>query len=639
MNYAVFMHKGGRPQLMFLLIRRAPFSTGSIRNVAIIAHVDHGKTTLVDCLLRQSGTLTAGDKTTRLLDSNALERERGITILSKCTAIDYQGHRINIVDTPGHADFGGEVERALSMVDGVILVVDATEGPMAQTKFVLSKALKKQLKPIVVFNKVDRPTSRCDEVDSELLDLFSSLGASDDQLDYPIIYASARDGWALPRPPAKGEAPAPDMSCLFTEIISRVPAPSATVNGPFSLLVNSIEKNQYLGRCYLGKVASGRIALGDRLKVLSSYTDARSLEPEQGKVTKIFIKRGLAEVELPEAQAGDIVLLAGVAGARPNDTICSPELEAALPVIDIDPPTVSMFFQVNTSPLSGSEGKALTSQGLNTRIQAECENNIAIRVKATANPDVFEVSGRGEMQMGILIETIRREGYELAVSPPRVVFRRDGAGELLEPFEEVVIDCNTEYIGTVIEKLSKRKAELLKMAEVDGKSRLIFKCPMRGLIGYSSEFRNDTHGTGVLNHSFSGYEAYCGDLETARKGCLISMADGQATAYAISDLESRGQLFITPGTKIYSGMIIGESARDLDMEVNPCRAKILTNMRTTQKEDFVRLTEPRLMSLEESIAYVADDEIIEITPKSIRLRKAELNSSLRKHKSKSAPGR
>lgn len=616
-------------------VRRCYSSSGLVRNIAIIAHVDHGKTTLVDCLLRQSGSVADAAMQTRLMDSNALEKERGITILSKCTSINFGPHRINVVDTPGHADFGGEVERALSMVDGVVLVVDATEGPMAQTKFVLSKALKKNLQPIVVFNKVDRATSRCDEVDSELLDLFSALGASDEQMGYSSVYASAKDGWAFgTNPYHDGDYQRPvagNMSALFELIVRCVPAPKVRADAPFSLLVNSIEPNQYVGRCYLGKVASGRIAIGDRVRAVSPDGTAS----EEGKLTKIFLRRGLEQVDLAEASAGDIVSIAGVAGARPNYTIGAPELLEPLPSIDIDPPTVSMFFLVNTSPLAGSEGKAMTSQSLLDRLRKECENNIAIQLKPTEHSDVFEVSGRGEMQLGVLLETIRREGHELAVSPPRVVLRRGAhAGDLLEPFEEVTVDCNMEYAGSVIEKLSKRKAELLRMTEVDAKARLVFKCPMRGLIGYSAEFRNDTHGTGILNHAFLAYEPHSGEFETSRKGCLISMADGVATAYAIAELESRGTLFIEPGMRIYAGMIVGESSRDLDLEVNPTRAKVLTNMRTTQKEDFFRLATPKIMGLEESIAYVADDEIIEITPKMIRLRKSELDSSRRRSKAR-----
>lgn len=616
-----------------------------IRNVAIIAHVDHGKTTLVDCLLKQSGSMTS-NVTERLMDHNALEKERGITILSKATSIRRNEYQINIVDTPGHADFGGEVERVLTMVDGVVLVVDASEGPMAQTKFVLTKALERGLLPIVVFNKVDRPSSRCDEVDSELFELFFALNANEAQMNYPTVYCSAREGWSFTKNPWKmlaekdsGISQEKDylvakngnMDALFDAILSRVPPPNVDRTKPFSLLVNSIESNPFLGKCFLGKIHSGIVKIGDPIRAIKpdgGITD-------NGKVLKMFVRRGLDQYVVSEAAAGDIISVAGIQIAHVNSTICSTEISEPLPSNPIDPPTISMVFSVNDSPLAGREGKAITSQILADRLKKETENNVALIVEPTEKSDSFEVRGRGELQLGILIETMRREGMELAISPPRVVYKDSKEGKL-EPIEEVIIDVDQEYSGVIIEKLSKRKAELEKMTEIGNKIRLVFNCPTRGLLGYISEFKNDSHGTGVLNHSFRGYEKFKGRLEYSRKGCLISMASGNSTNHALLDLESRGTLFISPGMPVYEGMIIGECSRLLDLDVNPSREKQLTNVRSTVKDETVRLSPAKIMGLEEMMAYVGDDEIIEVTPKSIRLRKRELDKNKRRKANKSS---
>ncbi|KAI0244420.1 hypothetical protein L0F63_002740 [Massospora cicadina] len=584
-----------------------------IRNLAIIAHVDHGKTTLVDCLLKQSGTLSSLQGV-RVMDHNDLERERGITILSKCTSIMHKHHRINIVDTPGHADFGGEVERILSMVDGVVLVVDATEGPMTQTKFVLSKALQRGLRPLVVLNKVDRPSSRPEEVDSELLDLFALLGATDEQMEYTLMYASAKEGWALRdlRETNKGCGMAP----LLDMILEYVPPPKADRSQPFQMLVTQLESNAYLGKCYLGRVHSGRIKLGDSLRCL---TPAGKVA-EEGRVTKMFLQAGLEKAAVVAAAAGDIISIAGLSKAGINSTLCAPAVEAPLSAHKIDPPTVSMVFNVNTSPLAGTEGKLLTSTVIGERLFREAETNIALQITECPTGG-FEVRGRGELQLGVLIETMRREGFELGISPPRVIFKRGEGKEVLEPIEEVTIDVDHDFTGTVIEKLSKRK----------GEARLVLYVPTRGLLGYSSEFKNDTHGQGILNHTFHSYMPYKGPIESSRKGCLLSNSKGEVTHYAASLIEPRGKLFVVPGMKVYPGMVIGEYNKgDHDLEVNPIRAKAVSNMRSVIKEEAIRLTSVKPMTLEEVIAYVGPDEIIEVTPKAVRLRKMELEPSKRR---------
>ncbi|KAJ3218417.1 hypothetical protein HDU67_005740 [Dinochytrium kinnereticum] len=599
-----------------------------IRNVAIIAHVDHGKTTLVDQLLKHSGAAKLTE-TTRVMDSNALEKERGITILSKATCITYKGHRINIVDTPGHADFGGEVERVLSMVDGVILVVCATEGPMTQTRFVLGKALQRGLKPLVVLNKVDRPSARVNEVDNELLDLFLALEASDEQTEYPVAFASAKEGWASRELEGKRDG---GMVPLLDMIVEHVPPPVANRDAPFSMLVTQIESNPYLGKCYLGRVSSGVLRTGDKIKAID--TDGKHVI--DGRCVKMLVKRGLESLPVDEAGAGDIVSIAGMEGSYVNHTICSPEVTEPLPYIPIDPPTISMYFFVNDSPLGGNEGKYLTSQMLRDRLVKECETNPALHM--TPQGEYFEVRGRGELQMGVLIETMRREGFELSVSPPRVIFKAEqneaGDKKILEPIEEVTIDVEHEQAGTVIEKMTSRKGLLLNYAESAGRARLIFEVPTRGLLGYPAEFKSDTSGQGTLNHILKGYEPHKGNLEKTRKGSIISTASGETTAYALRDVEPRGKLFVVPGVKVYPGMIIGEHNRDQDLEVNPAKSKHLTNMRASGKEEQIRLTPVEAMGLERLMSYIQDDEVIEVTPSAIRSRKKELDASKRKSNSK-----
>ncbi|KAJ3109288.1 hypothetical protein HDU97_007782 [Phlyctochytrium planicorne] len=599
-----------------------------LRNVAIIAHVDHGKTTLVDQLLKQSGaTLSEA----RVMDSNDLEKERGITILSKATCITYKGYRINIVDTPGHADFGGEVERVLSMVDGVILVVCATEGPMTQTRFVLGKALQRGLKPLVVLNKADRPSARLDEVDNELLDLFLALDATDEQTEYPVAFASAKEGWAVRE--IDGDR-SEGMRSLLDMIVDHVPSPKANRDAPFSMLVTQIESNPYLGKCYLGRVNSGVLRTGDKIKSLN--TDGKVVV--EGRCVKMLVKRGLESLPVDEAGAGDIVSVAGIEGAFVNHTICNPEITEPLPFIPIDPPTISMYFYVNDSPLGGNEGKYLTSQTLRDRLVRECETNPALHM--VQQGEYFEVRGRGELQMGVLIETMRREGFELSVSPPRVIMKADmssGERKILEPIEEVTIDVEHEQSGTVIEKMTARKGMLLNYSESAGRARLIFEVPTRGLLGYPAEFKSDTSGQGTLNHILKGYEPFKGVLEKSRKGSIISLASGETTAYALRDIEARGKLFILPGTKVYPGMVIGEHNRDQDLEVNPVKAKHLTNMRVVGKEDQIRLTPVESLGLERLMSYIQDDEVIEITPSAIRSRKKELDANKRKSNARKAP--
>ncbi|KAJ3309318.1 hypothetical protein HDU76_003657, partial [Blyttiomyces sp. JEL0837] len=591
--------------------------------VAIIAHVDHGKTSLVDQLLRQSGAATV-ETDARVMDSNDLEKERGITILSKSTCISYEGHRINIVDTPGHADFGGEVERVLSMVDGVVLVVCATEGPMTQTRFVLSKALARGLKPLVVMNKVDRPSARPDEVDGELLELFLALDATDEQTEYPLAYASAKEGWAvreLDGDRSSGVRPLLDM------ILEHVPCPKADRDAPFSMLVTQIEQNAYLGKCYLGRIHSGILRTGDKIKSLD--TDGKTVV--EGRCTKMLVKRGLEQVAVDEAGAGDIISVAGIEGAYVNHTICVPEVTEPLPFVPIDPPTISMLFYVNDSPLGGQDGKFLTSQVLRERLIRECETNPALHM--TERGDAFEVKGRGELQMGVLIETMRREGFELSVSPPRVIFRAQGTGserKVMEPMEEVTIDCEHGHAGSVIEQMTGRKGNLETYTDSGERARLVFTIPTRGLLGYPAQFKSDTSGQGTLNHIFKGYEPFKGPMEKTRKGSIIATNSGECTAYALRDIEPRGKLFVTPGTKVYPGMVVGEHNREQDLEVNPVKQKQLSNMRAAGKEDQIRLVPVEAMGLERLMSYIQDDEVIEITPNAIRFRKKELDPNRRK---------
>ncbi|HUK07129.1 MAG TPA: translational GTPase TypA [Stellaceae bacterium] len=602
-----------------------------IRNIAIIAHVDHGKTTLVDQLLRQSGAFRANQMVAeRALDSNDLERERGITILAKCTSVTWEGTRINIVDTPGHADFGGEVERILSMVDGCLVLVDAAEGPMPQTKFVVTKALARGLKPIVVVNKTDRPDARPHEVHSEVFDLFAVLGASDEQLDFPTLYASGRNGWAAQSP----EGPRESLGPLFDLIISHVAPPKCDRDAPFALLATILERDPYLGRVLTGLIQSGVARVNMPLKALSP--DGRLIE--EARLTKLLAFRGLDRQPIEEAEAGDIVAIAGLTETTVADTICAIEVTTPLAANPIDPPTLAMTFSVNDSPLAGREGNKVTSRLIVERLRREAEGNVAIRVKESEEKDAVEVAGRGELQLGVLIETMRREGYELSISRPRVLFKTDSeTGQRLEPIEEVVVDVDEEFSGVVVDKLSRRKAELTEMRPSGGaKLRLAFLAPTRGLIGYQGEFLTDTRGSGVMSRLFHGYAPYKGPVEGRRNGVLISTADGAAVAYALWNLEDRGPMFVTPGTQVYEGMIIGQHTRDNDLEVNPIKGKQLTNIRTTAKDEAVRLTPPILMTLEQAIAYIADDELVEVTPKSIRLRKRLLDPHARKRAQRAA---
>ena len=595
-----------------------------LRNIAIIAHVDHGKTTLVDRLLQQSGSFRENQRVAeRAMDSNDLERERGITILAKATSILWQGTRVNIVDTPGHVDFGGEVERILNMVDGALVLVDAAEGPLPQTKFVVSKALKMGLKPIVVINKVDRPDARPHEVVNEVFDLFASLDASDEQLDFPILYGSAKEGWMAESPEGPKEA---RMQPLFDLVLSHV-APPHVEEGPFRLLGTILEANPYLGRVVTGRITSGTVAPNQSVKVLDH--DGKLVE--QGRVSKVLAFRGLERLALDEATAGDIVSLAGLPSATVAHTICAPEVIEPLPAQPIDPPTLSMTFRVNDSPLAGTEGDKVTSRMIRDRLLREAEGNVALRVTESDERDSMEVAGRGELQLGILIETMRREGFELSVSRPKVLFRRNEQGELLEPIEEVVIDLDAEHSGIVVQKLSERKGELLEMRPSGGgRQRLVFYVPTRGLIGYQGELLTDTRGTGIMNRLFHAYAPYKGEIQGRRNGVLISTEAGEAVAYALWNLEDRGPMMIDPGVRVYAGMIVGEHTRDNDLEVNVLKGKKLTNIRTTSKDEAVRLTPPIRMTLERALAYIQDDELVEVTPKSIRLRKRHLDSNDRK---------
>lgn len=599
-----------------------------LRNIAIIAHVDHGKTTLVDGLLKQSGTFRDNQKVeTCVMDSNELERERGITILSKCTSVEWKGVRINIVDTPGHADFGGEVERILSMVDGVILLVDSSEGPMPQTKFVLGKALKVGLKPIVVINKADKPDARVDEVLNEVFDLFVSLNATDEQLDFPVLYASGRNGWAVKDLSEEKK----DLSVLFDLILEKVSAPICYPDQPFSMLATTLEADKFIGRMLTGKIHSGSVKAGDTVKVISQDNK----EIERFRITKIMAFRGLTRQSLEEASAGDIVAIAGVAKGTVADTICDFSVNEAIKAQPIDPPTLIMTFAVNDSPLAGKEGDKVTSRVIAERLQKEAEGNIALKISATKNSDAFEVAGRGELQLGVLIETMRREGFELSISRPRVVFKKDENGQLLEPIDEVVVDVDDEFSGTVVEKMGTRRAELIEMipAQAGNKVRLIFHAPTRGLIGYHSEFLTDTHGTGVMNRIFYDYEPYKGEISGRRNGVIISSENGTAIAYSLWKLEDRGPMFIDPNVPVYVGMIIGEHTKPNDIEVNPCRSKQLTNIRAAGKDEAISLTPPRRISLEEGLSYIQDDELLEVTPKTIRLRKRILDPIQRKRSS------
>jgi GTP-binding protein len=602
-----------------------------IRNIAIIAHVDHGKTTLVDAMLRQSGAFRANQQVAeRALDSNELERERGITILAKCTSVVWRDVRINIVDTPGHADFGGEVERILGMVDGVLVLVDAAEGPMPQTKFVVGKALRQGLRPIVVINKIDRPDARPHEVHNEIFDIFAALDATEAQLDFPTIFASGRTGWAT----AELDEPREDLSALFELILAHVPPPRADPDAPFSMLATTLEYDPYVGRVLTGRIHSGVARINMPVKSLDR--DGRAIE--QARLTKLQAFRGLERRPIEEAQAGDIIAVAGLALTTVADTICVPETATPLAADPIDPPTLAMTFSVSDSPLAGREGSKVTSRVIGQRVFREAEGNVAIRVRESTEKDAFEVAGRGELQLGVLIETMRREGFELSISRPRVLLKTDPpSGRGLEPIEEVVVDVDEEFAGVVVDKMSRRKAELQEMRPSGGgKLRLSFLGPTRGLIGYQGEFLADTRGTGVISRVFHGYAAHKGPIEGRRNGVLVSSTEGYAVAYALWNLEERGPMFIEPGAQVYQGMIIGAHNRGNDLDVNPLKGKHLTNIRTTAKDEAVRLTPPHIMTLEQAIAYIADDELVEVTPKSIRLRKRLLDPNERRRASRLA---
>jgi GTP-binding protein len=599
----------------------------NLRNVAIIAHVDHGKTTLVDQLFRQSGTFRDNQRVEeRAMDSNDLEKERGITILAKCTSVEWNGTHVNIVDTPGHADFGAEVERILSMVDGVILLVDAAEGPMPQTKFVTGKALALGLKPIVVVNKIDRPDARPAEVLDEVFELFINLDANDEQLDFPTLYASGRAGYAGTEDTVREG----DLTPLFQAIVDHVPAPALDPAGEFKMLATLLDRDNFLGRILTGRIESGTLNVNDPIRAM----DVNGNVVEDGRVTKLFAFQGLERVPVETAKAGDIVAIAGLMKATVSNTIGTPQITEPLHAREIDPPTLAMSFAVNDSPYAGRDGDKVQSRVIRDRLERESEGNVAIRVTTAADNDSFEVAGRGELQLGVLIETMRREGFELSISRPRVLFR-DGPNGREEPYETVVIDVDDEFSGTVIDKMALRKAEMTDMRPSGGgKTRLTFSAPSRGLIGYHGEFLSDTRGTGIMNRLFEKYGPYKGPITGRQNGVLISMEQGKAVAYALNALEDRGILFVSPGEDLYEGMVIGENAKPQDLEVNPLKSKQLTNFRASGKDEGIRLTPPRRMTLEQAIAYIQDDELVEVTPKNIRIRKRHLDPHERKRASR-----
>lgn len=603
----------------------------NIKNLAIIAHVDHGKTTLVDALFKQSGLFRENQTIeTCAMDSNELERERGITILAKCTSFNWKGVKLNIVDTPGHADFGGEVERILSMVDGVLVLVDAAEGPMPQTKFVLSKALALNLNPIVVINKIDKSDSRVSEVLDEVFELFIALGANDTQLDFPIIYASGRSGWAVKNLENDERK---DMAPLLDAIIEHVPNATIEEGDDFKMLVTLLEYDQYLGRILTGKILSGTANINDAVHALRPGVTG---EVERSRLTKLLSFKGLTRIPIESAQAGDIVAIAGLEKATVADTISSIEVETPLNSLPIDPPTISMTFSVNDSPLAGKEGKNLTSRVIGDRLFKEAEGNVSITVKKSAEEESYEVAGRGELQLGILIETMRREGFELSIGRPKVLFQKDkDTGETLEPIEEIFVDLDDEFTGTVVDKLIQRKGEMIDMRPSGvGKTRIKFLIPTRGLIGYYGEFLTDTRGSGIMNRSFHSYAPHKGPIEERSRGVLVSVANGKAVPYALFFLKDRGTLFVHPGDPVYEGMIIGEHSRENELEVNPTKEKQLSNCRAAGKDENIKLPNPREMSLEQAIAYIKNDERVEVTPKSIRLRKKYLDSITRKKMSR-----
>ncbi len=599
-----------------------------LRNIAIIAHVDHGKTSLIDVLLKQSGVYRENEATTeRAMDSNDIERERGITILAKCTSVEWKDTRINIIDTPGHADFGGEVERILSMVDGVIVLVDAAEGPMPQTKFVVSKALKLGLRPIVAINKIDKPEERHEEVIDEVFDLFANLDASEEQLDFPMLYGSAKQGWMANSP----EGPKEDMDALFDIVLKHVPEPTVE-EGPFRLLAVTVEADPFLGRILTGRIASGKAVTNAPIHAIGVDGDII----EKGKISKILAFRGLERTPITEAEAGDIVAIAGMSKATVADTLADLTIKEPIDAQPIDPPTISMTFRINDGPFAGQEGDKVQSRIIRNRLLSEVESNVALKISETEDNDALEVSGRGELQLAVLIENMRREGFELTVSRPRVVYQKDEKGNRLEPIEEVTIDVDEEHSGTVVKKMAERKGDMLEMRPSGvGRQRIVFHVPSRGLIGYLSELMTDTKGTAIMNRIFHNYAPHKGKIQGRRTGVLLSNGQGEAVAFALWKLEDRGPMMVSPQTKVYEGMIIGQHTRDNDLVVNCLKGKQLTNMRASGKDDAVALTTPKILTLEEALAYINDDELVEVTPKNVRLRKRHLKEVDRKRHSRS----
>ncbi|MDR7868105.1 MAG: translational GTPase TypA [Sporomusaceae bacterium] len=597
-----------------------------LRNIAIIAHVDHGKTTLVDAMLKQSGVFRSNEQVIeRVMDSNELERERGITILAKNTAIIYGGVKINIVDTPGHADFGGEVERVLNMVDCVLLLVDAFEGPMPQTKYVLRKALEQDLQAIVVINKIDRPDQRVEDVLDEVLELFIELEADDKQLDFPVVYATARDGIAK----LSMDDDSQDLKPLFDLLISAVPAPHGDIDGPLQIMVTTLDYDDYVGRIAIGRVMRGRVQSGQTVTILNGETETRA------KLSRLYVYEGLKRTEVKDAALGDIVAITGLDTVNIGETIADTENPEALPAIKVDEPTLAMIFSVNTSPFAGKEGQYVTSRHLRERLFREVETNVSLRVDETGSPDSFEVAGRGELHLSILIETMRREGYEFQVGKPRVILKTIH-GQKCEPLERLTVDVPPEYMGTVMEALGTRRAELINMVELAGYLRLEFVIPARGLIGFRSEFLTNTKGYGIMHHIFHGYAPYKGDISGRTRGALVAFETGETTTYGIHSVQDRGTMFVVPGQAIYEGMVVGENAREMDMEVNPCKKKHVTNMRSSAADEALRLASPRILSLEQALEWINDDEAVEVTPKSIRLRKSTLDRQLRARERKNA---
>jgi len=591
----------------------------NLRNVAIIAHVDHGKTTLVDAMLKQSHVFRANEQVAeRVMDSGDIERERGITILSKNTAIMYKDTKINIVDTPGHADFGGEVERVLNMVDGVLLLVDAFEGPMPQTKYVLRKALEQKLKPIVVINKIDRPDQRVDDVYDEVLELFMELGADDDQLEFPVIYAAARDGIAKLSMDDDSE----NLEPLMDMIVKEIPAPHGDADGPLQMMVTTLEADDYVGRVAIGRIIRGTAKTNQNVVIINGDQETRA------KIGKVFVYQGLKRTEVPSAGLGEIIALTGLGDVSIGQTVADADNPEALPTINIDEPTLSMTFGVNTSPFAGREGQFVTSRHLRDRLFKEVQTNVSLRVEETDTSEVFKVSGRGELHLSILIETMRREGYELQVGKPEVIYKTIN-GQLCEPLENLTVEVPQEFMGTVMEALGKRKAELSNMTEVAGYMRMEFVIPARGLIGFRSELLTNTKGNGIMNHVFHGYVPYKGDISGREHGSLVAIEQGDTTGYGIYTLQDRGTMFISPNQAVYEGMIVGENSRDLDIDINPCKKKNVSNMRTSSSDEAIRLVPPRILSLEQALEYINKDELVEVTPQNVRLRKVVLDHTAR----------